>query len=386
MSTTVTEMTQGQLHIDSGGGGTRPDPEAWKKLIGGKPVPARLSVLPETKVRRGALLTSTLFQVVVAALLIILPIFFPEKLATTIMYEVTPLATPQTEVPLPPKKPILRAKARPIPPPVKTPPPQQVAKLYVPRELMAPLPKRMEMPKQQAPRVNESLAPVKFESNNSEPVRPRAPVKTGLLTTGSVAHATISRPVEKVQTGGFGDPHGLPGPSNPNRRANIAHFGSPALPPGPGYGNGSGGAHGARGVIASAGFGNGVAIPPSGARGPRGVVRSGGFAAAVEGTAAPKPERVQAAPAVQPVTILAKPDPVYTAEARKLGIEGEVLVQVVFPASGPLRVIRVVKGLGHGLDEAAVRAAEQIRFKPALEDGKAVDFPATVHIVFQLAY
>jgi hypothetical protein len=45
-----------------------------------------------------------------------------------------------------------------------------------------------------------------------------------------------------------------------------------------------------------------------------------------------------------------------------------------------------VKGLGHGLDEAAMRAAEQIKFKPALSNGHPVDFPAVVHIVFQTAY
>jgi TonB family protein len=84
--------------------------------------------------------------------------------------------------------------------------------------------------------------------------------------------------------------------------------------------------------------------------------------------------------------ILEKPNPVYTAEAKKLGLEGDVLVEVVFPASGPVRVIRVVKGLGHGLDEAAVHTAEQIRFKPALQNGQPVDFPATVHIQFQIAY
>ena len=90
--------------------------------------------------------------------------------------------------------------------------------------------------------------------------------------------------------------------------------------------------------------------------------------------------------ALQPVEILAKPNPQYTDEARKLGLEGEVLVQVVFPASGPVQVVRVIKGLGHGLDESAMHAAEQIRFKPALQNGKPVDFPATVHIVFQIAY
>jgi TonB family protein len=59
---------------------------------------------------------------------------------------------------------------------------------------------------------------------------------------------------------------------------------------------------------------------------------------------------------------------------------------LVFLASGTVQVNHVVKGLGHGLDEAAIRAAQQIKFKPALQGGVPVDFPATVHIVFQLAF
>jgi len=45
----------------------------------------------------------------------------------------------------------------------------------------------------------------------------------------------------------------------------------------------------------------------------------------------------------------------------------------------------LMRGLGHGLDEAAVRAAEQIQFKPALKDGHPADFEAVLHIMFQLA-
>ena len=175
--------------------------------------------------------------------------------------------------------------------------------------------------------------------------------------------------------------------SDPNKRANIGHFGSPELPPGPGYGNGTGGANGVRGTVASAGFGNGVAITPSSSGGPRGTVKSGGFATAAASPEVAKPKQAETDLALQPVVILAKPRPVYSDEARKLGLEGEVLVDVIFPASGSaVQVIRVTKGLGHGLDEAAIRAAQQIRFKPALQDGKPVDFPATVHIEFQIAY
>ena len=85
--------------------------------------------------------------------------------------------------------------------------------------------------------------------------------------------------------------------------------------------------------------------------------------------------------------ILAKPRPQYSAEALKLNLEGEGLLDVIFPASGGMvHVNRVVKGLGHGLDEAAIKAAEQIKYKPAISNGHPVDFPAVIHIVFQTAY
>jgi TonB family protein len=390
MAITVTQITQGNLRLNyRPAGSPAPNSQAWKDLIGQKPVSARLDTLPETKPRLSALLTSTIFQAALAAFLVAIPMFFPDKLVTKIVYEVVPIAAPQTEVQLPPKRPVVRARVLPTPPPprVEPPPePQRVAKLIAPRPLAAPKPKPVEIPDVKPPevRINQALTEAKFEAP-PEPARPREPVKTGNLTTGSAAPATVNKPIDQVQTGGFGDPKGLPGDSNPNKRVNINHFGSPALPPGPGYGNGTGGANGVRGTVASSGFGNGVAIAPT--SGPaRGSVQAGGFQTASADVAAPKPRQAETAAAVQEVVILEKPKPLYTEEARNLRIQGDVLVQVVFPASGPVQVIRVTKGLGHGLDEAAVKAAQQIRFKPALQDGKPVDFPATVHIEFELAF
>jgi TonB family protein len=395
MTTTLRQNPQGSLRLQTGRGAARPDPEAWKSMIGTKPVSARFSMLPNTKPRMSAMGTSLIMQIALAAFAVIVPMMFPERLIPKAMYMVTEIPMPSTHIPPPPApKPPAVAKAKVTPPPTPVEPPKpkvDVAKLFAPR-IEAPKPKLHKVNEADLPKVNETFQPLKLEvEDHNQPARPREPVKTGLLTTGSSAPATINKPIalSKVQTGGFGDPEGLPGPGNPNKRANINHFGSPLLPPGPGYGNGTGGANGVRGTVASAGFGNGVAIPPSGGRSSRtGTVQEANFGDQNnEAVAAPKKKVVEDKPEVEPVVILAKPKPSYTAEALKLNLEGEVLLDVVFPASGEqVRVNRVVKGLGHGLDEAAIRAAEQIKFKPALSNGHPVDFPAVIHIVFQMAY
>jgi TonB family protein len=84
------------------------------------------------------------------------------------------------------------------------------------------------------------------------------------------------------------------------------------------------------------------------------------------------------------VVILYKPKPAYTAEAAHLHLEGEAALEVVFSASGRVRVVRVVHGLGHGLDQEAERAAMEIRFRPATRGGNPVDTTAMVRILFQL--
>jgi TonB family protein len=115
-------------------------------------------------------------------------------------------------------------------------------------------------------------------------------------------------------------------------------------------------------------------------------VVTGDFEQARQVTRAPA-ENLQVPPRAdfQPVEIVSKPSPVYTEEARRLGIQGEVALSVVFQASGAIRVICVVRSLGHGLDQTAEQAATRIRFKPALRDGKPADFPATLRIQFRLA-
>lgn len=356
-------------------------------MVGQKQIPARFSLLPQGKSRLGAMGVGLVCQLTAAATLVAMPLLFPEKIVPKMIYQMVSVETTPTDVPLPPKPPAIKPRVQP-PPVEQTPPPPSdpaVPRLMAPR-IVAPQPKPKAVPTPAEPTMEAAFTPVKMDEPNDEPARPREPVKTGTLSTGSAAPATINKPVDKVQTGGFGDTDGVQGPGNPNKAANINHFGSPALPPGPGYGNGTGGANGARGTVASAGFGNGTATPPSGSNRPRGSVQNTGFADGnAAPTEAPKTKAADTTGGVTPVVILAKPKPAYTDEARKLGIEGEVLLDVVFPASGPLRVNRVIRGLGHGLDEQAERAAQQIQFKPAMSNGQAVDFPATVHIEFEIA-
>jgi TonB family protein len=70
--------------------------------------------------------------------------------------------------------------------------------------------------------------------------------------------------------------------------------------------------------------------------------------------------------------ILTKPEPLYTEEARRNGVQGMVVLKAIFATNGRVLGIRVVKGLPDGLTGEAIRAASRIKFIPALKDGKPV--------------
>lgn len=231
------------------------------------------------------------------------------------------------------------------------------------------------------------LQPTVLTTEMAKPALPKwqPKVQLGSFESSDPAVASLKLPVSRVQTGGFGSPNGLPGHAEDGSQGNVPRVGLFDLPSGYGNGNGSGGEHGARGTVASAGFGNGIAGPGQG-QGAAGQVQSSGFADArslTQVTPVAKPR--EAAGSFEPVEITVKPNPVYTDEARRLRIQGEVLLLVVFTASGQLRILAVTQGLGFGLNEAATRAAQQIQFKPARRNGQPVDTTATLRILFQLA-
>ena len=115
-------------------------------------------------------------------------------------------------------------------------------------------------------------------------------------------------------------------------------------------------------------------------------ITTGTFGNASIASAGARPIQNTRAAVFSAAEILSKPRPEYTDEARRLRIEGEVLLEVMFRASGEAHVLRTIRGLGHGLDENAIAAANAIRFRPAQRDGAAADSTAVVHIVFQLAF
>lgn len=267
--------------------------------------------------------------------------------------------------------------------------PVLIAKLDPPTEalrLPAPQPKAsVKLEDVPAPKV--SITPQKVEPLpiNSAPVIPKQAVKMNVFSTGSSATPTIARAPSQVQTGGFGDPNGLPAKANQSKAVNIAAAGSFDLPSGPGYGNGTGGAKGVASVVASTGFGNGTATADNRPRAVAAVQQSGFGDADVPAPPMVRSHPAEAAVRMVPAEILSKPTPIYTQEARSMRIEGEVLLEAVLEASGTLHVVRVVRGLGHGLDDNAVKAAEQIHFKPAMKDGQPADSTVVLHIIFQLA-
>jgi TonB family protein len=77
--------------------------------------------------------------------------------------------------------------------------------------------------------------------------------------------------------------------------------------------------------------------------------------------------------------------PSYTDEAREKRIEGLILLQVFVRKDGTVGDVKVLKGLGYGLDESAIRTiTKQWRFEPGTVNGQPVDIKATIEVSFRL--
>ncbi|RRA48859.1 energy transducer TonB [Acidipila sp. EB88] len=289
--------------------------------------------------------------------------------------EPKPYVPPVPKVKLPPIPPLPRDQPK-IQPPVPTP------------VVEPPKPEPIKVAVKQPTLPNPAPRPV---------VAPPKPV-VGVFKSPAAPAAQAPK-VAAAQAAGFGAPTGVqanPNANRPSQLATVGAFGAAAnsnqgaaarqgAVTSSGFGSGapSGSPNGsARGVVSTSGFGSGTQA--SGAPGGRGTVASTGFGQGSAPAGASAAARAQQ-PVVTSIVLLSKPVPQYTEEAREAHVQGDVTLEVRFTADGQVQVLRVVSGLGHGLDEQAQLAASRIRFKPATRDGKPVDQVVNIHISFQQA-
>jgi TonB family protein len=136
----------------------------------------------------------------------------------------------------------------------------------------------------------------------------------------------------------------------------------PAAPPSNGTGSGGGIGSGSGGGV-GVGHGPGVGAGSGGGIG-GGVYKVGG------GISAPR--------------AISAPDPDYTEEARRAKTQGTCVLWLIVDSAGRPQDIKVVRGLGLGLDAKALEAVKQWRFQPALKDGKPVNVEISVEVEFHL--
>jgi TonB family protein len=88
---------------------------------------------------------------------------------------------------------------------------------------------------------------------------------------------------------------------------------------------------------------------------------------------------------VKPPVVLSRPLPSYTDEARAAHVEGVVVLQVIIRKDGTVDSFKILKSLGYGLDESAMKTiAESWRFQPGTLNGQPVDVMANIQVSFKL--
>jgi TonB family protein len=325
---------------------------AWQIMREANNEPAGTSkvLIPDAPSRWRPMIASVGLQVIIAAFLLAIPILFPEKFAPVRQYLVTAIAGPQTVAQWKPER------SRPLA--VRTP--------KVVPELPAALEETSPAPRIAIPIPTGPVAKPVRTARQAPAIPDPSDVATEIVTPSpllapSLSIPTLKKPREGVQTGIF-----------------AGHDGTADGDPNVGVTQGRGG-------VVSASFSEGIPGGVRGGTGHRAGVLQGAFSDDAVSATAPKPRERKETPAMTPVHITDKPKPLYTPEGRAKKVEGEVILQVLFTASGEVQVLHVLKGLGYGLDESAQNAARQIKFNPAQKDGQAVDSSAVVHIVFELA-
>jgi TonB family protein len=350
-------------------------------------VPRTFGILPPPERRPGSFVISAILNTCLALLIIILGVITKKEIDKR-KYEQTLLVLPEPE---PPKPPEPKVKLPP-PPEIKQPEPVvpkqlEQQKIIVPKQEIKPEPK----PEIKLEAKVTPLPPMKA----AKPAVVLAPQPKAALTAAAPSLTPNAKP--KIEQVHFGSLVGVTPNPNAKPGATISAIGNP-------YGGNKGPVKAPEGIVGSAGIGNGskagsnagvpgrvvsAGIPggtgtsnTGGRPGGGGQVASAGIALK-PAVAAPLP--VPVGPSSTSIELTYKPVPEYTAEARQMKIQGDVVLHVIFTASGQVQVLNVVRGLGHGLDESARRTVQLYKYKPATKDGRPVDLTTNITITFQLA-
>ena len=317
--------------------------------------------LPSPRSRWASFLTAWGVQTLSVAGLLFLGARFHQVLLLQRDYRITNLVSYEHLV-LPEQERVASlVSARPQPAPEKRTAvkrePVLESKAFLPKLVVAPQVRAEHKPQE------PDLAPPTLKLQSRMPVISAAPpskiVAVGTFSPDSPA-PTIAKATAVVHDAGFGDPNGISAPDR-HGSPNIAVKGFDF--PSASHVNGAGA--GSPNMVVNAGFSN---------------LADGAIKAGTRKMPSLQPSNG----ANTPVEITFKPKPDYTVEGRKQKINGEVRLEVLFTSDGRAHVLRVLRGLGYGLDEEAVKAAEQIKFKPALREGQPIDSTALVHIIFEL--
>ena len=89
-------------------------------------------------------------------------------------------------------------------------------------------------------------------------------------------------------------------------------------------------------------------------------------------------------PAATAPEVISRAGARYTDEARRAGIQGTVVLSVAIDRNGRARDVQVERGIDPGLDQEAIKAVQQWRFKPGEQDGRAIRVNAHVEVTFTL--
>jgi len=346
---------------------------------------ARFGLLPEPESNPASILTSCILNIGLLALLLVVGSFAHKQIEQRKLENMA-IVFPTT----PP--PEIKPKVK-IPPPPKMPDPPKPAIV------------KLEMPKINIPKP-EPKPEIKQLPIVKEPVNlPKIAAKPQVVTLApqvkavTLAAAPALTPQQKVSTAPvhFGDLNGVKPNPNASKPATVAAIGNP-------YGGNKGPAEAPRGIVGSTGFGNGTksgssagtmgkvasaGIPGGTGLSSSGSAGSGKVASAVLPAMATQSTQqasvAKAEDTTTPPVVVSYSKAEYTSEALQLRIQGEVVLRVKVTTNGQAVVLGVLHGLGHGLDEAAVRSAPTYRFKPATRNGQPVEFTTNIIVRFQTA-